>query len=179
MILLDTRVDFFGKSGIVLCIEIMKSRLLHYKKMKEKYKKLVFVGMNVSPEMEKLLLTLSRNGFECVTLEPPIPLVEMFVRLRIKFREYNRKHDKISLAIIEPKFYVEYCSRFKKCPILADVDDFEWYIDQIGSSHDGRLSLESFNWLRMKVIQMNNHISLMEFVESHRPKKTLLSPMVR
>lgn len=135
-----------------------------------KNKKLVFVGMDVSPEMEKLLLTLARNGFECVTLEPPVPLVEMFVRLRVKFRAYDRKHDKVSLAIIDPLFYVEYCSLFKKCPILANSGDFEWFIDQIGSSHNGQLSLESFNWLRMKVIQMSNHVSLMEFVESHRPK---------
>ena len=128
--------------------------------------------MPIGVELGFLVSALYRNGFEFAILgsvKDYHHIMESFDIPNTSFRKYKPKTDKLSLAAIEPSMYADLADKLQKCPVLVDTADFKWYIDQISSSHNGRISVNAFNWLRMKVFQLSNHISLMEWVSSCRP----------
>ena len=89
--------------------------------------------------------------------------------LGIELRKLKPESDKLSLAIIEPVKYLDHLDFLRKCPILCDTQDFGWYIEQMANSHNGRISDSAYNWLKLKVTCLSNHISFMEMITQTRP----------
>lgn len=153
----------------------MKSRvkknysMSHQKPLKGK--KNMFVTMSASPELKDLVYRLSRNGFDFVALKPNRALKALFADLGIELRKYKSKSDKISLAVINPSDCSLYSEKFKKSPIVTDNEDLDWLFLEISNSRNGRVTDESFNWLRMKVNQNSCHFTMMNCINAQRPKR--------